>query len=380
MKIFNIAFVLKLTLSIITIISLFSCNYIIIRNNKIKLNQIQVIGSHNSYKKKIQPEIMNLIKTESSSWATSLEYHHISLENQLDLGLRNLELDVVYDPQGKRFSHPFANKILNDKGIQVLPYDSAHEMDNPGFKVLHIPDLDFRTWHYTLKSALIALRKWSDAHPDHIPIFITMNAKSENINKPGFATVLPFNKEVFDSLDIEIFKWLTPSKLITPEMIIGKYKTLNEAILHNNWPELNSVRGKFMFILDETGVKQSAYLQDHLSLKGRAMFVNANPGTSASAFIIMNEPIQSADSITKLVKLGYIVRTRADADTKEARENDYKRMNAAISSGAQIITTDYYLPDTSFNTNYHVILPNNKTVRYNPVLLKNSLNSSFSKF
>ncbi|HSI74465.1 MAG TPA: Ca2+-dependent phosphoinositide-specific phospholipase C [Lunatimonas sp.] len=56
-----------------------------------------------------------------------------------------------------------------------------------------------------------------------------------------------------------------------------------------------------------------------------------------------------------LVALGYMVRTRADADTREARENDYNRFEKAMESGAQVITTDYYIPSKLFKSDFKVV-------------------------
>lgn len=70
---------------------------------------------------------------------------------------------------------------------------------------------------------------------------------------------------------------------------------------------------------------------------------------------------------------GFIVRTRADGDTEEARTGDYTKMNAAFESGAQIISTDYYRPDPRYKTepenwtDYKVAFPDGRTKRINPV-------------
>ena len=42
---------------------------------------------------------------------------------------------------------------------------------------------------------------------------------------------------------------------------------------------------------------------------------------------------------------GFIVKTRADADTREARASNPARRDAAFASGAQIVTTDFLMPD-----------------------------------
>ena len=64
---------------------------------------------------------------------------------------------------------------------------------------------------------------------------------------------------------------------------------------------------------------------------------------------------------------GYLVRTRADADTKESRFNDTRRREAALASGAQYVSTDYLWPDPRFPGGYQVRLPGGVVARCNPV-------------
>lgn len=71
--------------------------------------------------------------------------------------------------------------------------------------------------------------------------------------------------------------------------------------------------------------------------------------------------------IPQLVKKGYIIRTRADSDTQEARRNDRSNFDAACASGAQIITTDYYLKSTHFKSDYVVSFKDDKYFRVNPL-------------
>ena len=97
----------------------------------------------------------------------------------------------------------------------------------------------------------------------------------------------------------------------------------------------------------------------------RPMFTNAPEGHPAAAIMILNDPVGQFDEIQRLVKAGYMVRTRADADTREARENDTRRRAAAFASGAQAVSTDYYLPATHFGNEYQVSLP--QPVMCNPI-------------
>ena len=97
-----------------------------------------------------------------------------------------------------------------------------------------------------------------------------------------------------------------------------EYETLNEAVLAGNWPTLKSARGKVIFLMDQRPVGP-VYLAGHPSLRGRILFTNAEPGEPDAAFIERNDG--PAADITALVRKGYLVRTRTDADTKEARTN-----------------------------------------------------------
>ena len=42
-----------------------------------------------------------------------------------------------------------------------------------------------------------------------------------------------------------------------------------------------------------------------------------------------------------LVRQGYLIRARTDADTKQARSNDTTLRDAMLASGAQLLSTDY---------------------------------------
>ncbi|MBW8685240.1 phosphatidylinositol-specific phospholipase C1-like protein [Chitinophaga rhizophila] len=329
--------------------------------DNIKMNRIQVIGSHNSYKRAIDPALFRLFQQRDSVSASKLDYEHISLTEQLDMGLRNLEIDVYADEKGGRFAHP--------KGLEWAkgqpPFDEKGWMNEPGFKVLHIPDLDFRNDNLTLKNTLAELRAWSEKHPDHAPVFITLEPKDGASRNPEMTVPEPFTANTFEELDKALIAGLGKSRIITPDMVRGKYKTLEEAVLQDNWPSLKAARGKFVFLLDDKDTKRDLYIAGHPSLKGRIMFANADPGTPEAAMLFRNNP--TMPEITTLVAKGYIVRTRADADTREARLNDRSSFEAACTSGAQIITTDYYRKSTHFQSDYEISFDGQKYVRLNPV-------------
>ncbi len=334
--------------------------------SELNLNQLQIIGSHNSYKPGIEKPLWEMIYKRDSSGAKSLQYGHIKLVDQLNMGLRNLELDVVYDPQGGRYENPLGLKLIKGAGAIPEPFDIANDLAKPGLKVFHIPDIDFRSDHLLFRDCLLDLKRWSDAHPGHVPIVITMNAKDGN--ERDLHPLLPFTKAALDSIDVEILSVFNLNDLVTPDLVRGNFPDLESAVLKKGWPLVRKVKGRFLFVLDETGKKLELYKQSHPSLKGRVMFVNETEGHPEAAFMIVNDPVKDFDKIQQLVKKGYMIRTRADADTKEARNNDYSRFKAAKKSGAQIITTDYYLPSKYFSSPYKINFNGGTYVRRNPLL------------
>lgn len=329
--------------------------------NTIRINQIQVIGSHNSYKKAIDPALFKFFTSRDSASASKIDYEHISFANQLNMGLCNLEIDVYADEKGGKYAHPKGLDMVKNQA----PYDPEGEMQKPGFKVLHIPDLDFRSQGLTLADCLHQLKAWSEAHPNHNPIFITLEAKDEGLKLPGFTVPEKFLSQTFNELDASLNQNLGKENIMTPDMVRGKFSTLNEAVTHNSWPTLQQAKGKFLFVLDDKKDKRALYIAGHPSLKGRVLFADADPGTPEAAMMIRNDPKNL--EIKELVKKGYIIRTRADNDTQQARKNDKSDFLAACSSGAQIITTDYYLKSTHFKSDYVISFEGGKYFRLNPI-------------
>lgn len=334
----------------------------------LRLNDLQVLGSHNSYKAAIDTSLMRILRDRRPEMARALEYAHPPLEAQLTAGLRNLELDVYHDPEGGRYADPYGPELVAEQDLPPgPPYDPAGRMETPGFKVLHIQDLDFRSNCLTFRRCLRNVKQWSDAHPSHLPIIITINAKDDTLDVPQATPPLPFDAAAFDALDAEIRAVFSEQALIQPDDVRGDHDTLEDAVRAEAWPRLRDVRGTVLFVLDQSGRKLDAYRRGHPSLQGRVMFADAPAGTPEAAFHIVNEPIKQGDRIRMLVDDGYMVRTRADAGTVEARRNDTRRREAAFASGAHVITTDYFQPDPAMGTDYQVSLPGGEPGRCNPV-------------
>jgi hypothetical protein len=118
--------------------------------------------------------------------------------------------------------------------------------------------------------------------------------------------------------------------------------------------------------MDEGPAKTDLYRGARKSLEGRVMFVNVDETSPAAGYITLNAPKTQAARIAAAVKAGLIVRTRADADTVEARSNDASTQTAAFASGAHYVSTDYMTADTRLSP-YEAHLPGGGVARLNPV-------------
>ncbi|CAN5578238.1 hypothetical protein BH10PSE4_BH10PSE4_00750 [soil metagenome] len=328
-----------------------------------RMNDLTAIGTHNSYKLAVPPEEMAVMVAARGQTVLGIDYAHRPLGEQLDAGARQLEIDVVADPRGGRYAKP----LTALKRGTVLSPAGAASLASPGFKVLHMPDVDFRSSCPTFVACLTQVKTWSQAHPDHVPILILLNAKDGPASLPGGVRPLAFDEKAFDALDAEIRSVFAETQLITPDQVRGQHATLREAVLVDGWPSLPASRGKVFFALDEGPAKVALYRGARTSLEGRAMFVNVDEASPAAAYLTLNDPIAQKDRIAAAVKAGFIVRTRADADTWAARANDVSQRSAALTSGAQYVSTDYLWADPRFPGGYTVRLTGGDIAVCNPV-------------
>ena len=331
------------------------------------INHLQVIGSHNSYKRAIQSELKAIIESQFNISLDSIDYSHIPVLDQLNLGLRNLEFDVYWDPKGGLYTPPAAHALMRQAGITPDPWDPDDQARTPGFKVIHDLDADFTTWYVNFEPLLVDLREWSRAHPNHLPIIVTMNCKEGRRRIPGAIPPAPFTPDSLAILDNTIRNFLTDDHLITPDDIRRNHEHLRDAVLAEGWPTAVEAAGKFIFVLDHAGETRDEFLEAKPGARDAVFFPLVNEDQPEAAIFVINDPIKEHDRIRNLVSKGFIVRTRADAGTKEARNESFDRFNAAKSSGAQVITTDYYIPDRSISDIYTIRFDNGSYVRTNPI-------------
>ncbi len=332
----------------------------------VRLNQIQVIGSHNSYHVEPAAGVLAVIARARPDDAETLRYTHPPLAEQFERqGVRQIELDVFADPEGGLFADPAIRKLALLTGKDAGPDpDPDGKLKKPGMKVLHVAGIDYRTTALTLIDALEQVRDWSRAHPRHVPILILLELKTPD--EPRLAPIVPFDAPMLAALEAEILSVFRRDEILAPDDVRGDLATLPDAIKARGWPRLDAVRGKVMFALDNTDQTRDLYLKGHRALAGRLMFASVAEDDPAAAWFKRNDPIGGFDEIQRLVEKGFLVRTRADADTRAARDGSTAMRDRALASGAQFVSTDYASPDPRFS-DYRVELPGRVVARANPV-------------
>ena len=313
----------------------------------LQLNKIRVIASHNSYKKHPHPKALKFLKKFQQKLGEQnnpdyIDYGHLPFEEQFtEYNVRGVELDVNYDPKGGHYRRRRVNLFICGQKQRI----KSQSMRDPGFKLLHISDVDFETNYLTLIDALRAIKKWSSENPKHVPIFINIEAKgshpadeSKMLKFLGFKKCIPFDSIAYVKLEAEIASVFSDEDIFKPKNLQLSYASINDRILNEGYPTVGTCLGKVIFILE--GNKQSLYR----SFKNPLMFYYGEPDDPNTAFLLRNNPKGNENEIHKLSKR-FIIRTRCDALTVESRNNDYSVWNAALSSNAQVISTDYYKPD-----------------------------------
>ena len=307
----------------------------------LRLDQMQVIGTAKSTKQRPSKALLRLIRMGGKEHAEALDFGHPSLGAQLDGDVRALSFDVAHDPQGGHYRNPAAASMA----MELLPDGYVTAMRQPGFKVIHVLDVDYNSSCLALSDCLKQVAAWSKAHPRHLPITIILRTNDVRTPMPGATRPLAFDAAAFDALDNEIRVAFPQDQIITPGQVQADHPSLREAAHAHNWPKLDMARGKVMFVLDDTPQKARLYQGARKSLEGRVMFVAGDETMPIAAFLSLPDPVKDSGRIARAVKSGLMVITRADAGTSEARANRPQRRDAAFASGAQIVQTDFAVAD-----------------------------------
>ena len=289
----------------------------------LRMNQLQYVGTHNSYH--VQPP------ADAGRRLRGSNYTHPPLDVQLDRGVRSFELDL-------------------------------HDRDGT-FEVFHVPKIDEGTTCRTLAEALATVRKWSDAHPRHVPISFLFELKKEGPLLDR--RIKHVDAEGFDRLDAVLRAGFADGQIITPDDVRREASTLRDAVTTEGWPTLAQSRGRVLFILHDNDKQRALYTADHPSLRGRVMFVRSDPSRDDCAALVMDNPRDPR--IGPLTEKGFFIRTRADSGLRAAPPGQPARRDAAFASGAHILSTDFPTGQPDGETGYVVEFDGAAPARVNPI-------------
>ncbi len=308
--------------------------------DNIRINQIQLKGTHNSYHvlKPYNP-------VEWLPWdlhITDWNYTHAPITEQLtNQGVRQVELDI--------------------------------HMGKDGFPVYHLTGIDNGSTCKDLTACLIEVRDWSIANPHHQLLWLLIEPK--DTDDPGNY----FGEWIADHLDTieeNIESLLGSDNIYKPSELRGSHPTMRDRIEKEGWPTLDATRGKITIVWNAIGSNKKAYANYKPEASQLLMLLKATPeeliGDSPSPYDMVytevGDPLKGKSLITELVEKGFMVRTRAEErglDSNEAKKGKRDRPEAALESGAQIISTD--IPAKVPETDYFFAIPGDHVSRCNPV-------------
>lgn len=286
------------------------------RDDQLRLDQIQVRGTHNSYH--IAPDPL---PPTVPQWGYTMAPLDVQLQQQ---AVRQVELDIHAGPNGD-------------------------------FEVYHIPAIDAGTTCLSFAECLALMKHWSDAHPWHVPLMVLIEPK-DDIDDEKL-------DDRYDDIDAAIRAAWPEDRLLTPDDVRGEYATLRERLEADGWPTLGEVRGMAMFVLLDEGTHRTNYLAEHPNLEGRAMWARGGMGQPWGAILEYGNPVRDEAKIVDAVAAGYLVRTSA-GDAGDPPEKGLQQIEAAIRLGAHYISTDF--PVAATPGGYQIALPDGAPANCNP--------------
>ncbi len=298
----------------------------------VKINEIAVIGTHNSYQllatgqKRILENVHSILSLGEKGVKRNFEMD--TYTEQLERGVRNLEIDVETVDDGETVS----------------------------FIVTHNPITDNVSSAYDFAKGLEEIALWSDNNPEHMPVYLLIEPKK---NVDSINNMQEFSNEYALELD-NIIREVLGERLLTPALVKGKYESLEQMRMADSWPTLKEAAGKIIVLLHPCDVTQQ-YIDADTSLSSQAMFPMLRfeeLDKPYAAFILDNEPETAAKNNRITVdEKKLMVRTRAD-NYPDFTDEKYACTDTC---GSHIITTDY--PPRTVRAHEHTYDFNGYTVK-----------------
>jgi hypothetical protein len=220
----------------------------------VPLDKSLMVGLHNTYHQ-ISP-VAGIIQ----SWG----YSHPSLFNQLELGYREIELDVHWPRNAK------------------------------SWRVFHVTMIDQGTSCSCLIDCLGQIRRWMDEamNKDHTPILIHIEPRGYGYNDlfcertDGEARLAHLQQLLFDTFSDRIY---------FPDELTANYSSIYDALQGRGWPTVGAMKGKVLFNLNLFGSNDACRPMYHAA-EG-ASFDNRLAGSDAFAEDIGGPAVPTSSSI-----------------------------------------------------------------------------------
>jgi hypothetical protein len=335
---------------------LLACPAVAAEFSDVPFNRLQIVGIHNAYHLEPDPAVKTWFQYEAPEKANldAYTYSHLPISQLLDLGVRQLEIDIHLDPVGGRFSDPVPLREIRKLGSNLeLSADPTGDLARPGLKVFHKANVDWRTTCATFRACLREVKEWQQHRKSPTPVIIVLDLKNDDCSIAkcnGKGAVIDFSAQDVLDAEVEAISVLGRAAIFTPDDLSGKYETPRARIEKSGWPTVAEIGNRVLFVLSNAHLVP-IYQGENRALRSRLFFVDGEPGNPGAVFVERLSPFDP--SIPCLESRGYFVQTFADFGTVAARKNDYSGLDAAIASHASAISTDYAVPDRRFS-NYGI--------------------------
>ena len=154
------------------------------------------------------------------------------------------------------YAHPPLDVQLSKQGIRSLELDTWNA---PDFPVFHSLIVDTGSTCPTLEDCFRTVDRWSDAHPKAQTLVLFVEGKvlpvNANPSVQGAVDAAAAEQGItnwdaagFDRLDA-LVRRVFGSKLIVPDDVRGKRRTLRAAVVRDGWPTVARGRGKVIVTL-----------------------------------------------------------------------------------------------------------------------------------
>ena len=163
----------------------------------------------------------------------------------------------MLDPEGGLYAKPLGDSLVEKSGLPADPnFDPDGEMQQPGLKVIHMQDFDYRSTCLTFTKCLQEMKTWSDNNPQHLPIVVLIEASNKTYPRmviPDKMTLdltkpVEFDAQNISEIDKEINTVFNREESIVPDDLRGNYSTLKQAIKSEGWLTLTEAKRKDNFL------------------------------------------------------------------------------------------------------------------------------------